>query len=183
MVQEAIAMIGEVETITTTLANVNAGIYCVTVTDANACTATACATVTDPSALTTTINAVDVTNINCAGDSSGTALVTVSGGNLTAPYSFVWDNGLVTQQGTNLTAGQQCVTVSDANGCQSVACVSITEPASAIVIAGITVDSNASCNGLSDGGLTAVITGGTPSITNGYSFCMGWQWFYWTNNF
>ena len=153
-----------------TLANVNAGIYCVTVTDANACTATACATVTDPSALTTTINAVDVTNINCAGDSSGTALVTVSGGNLTAPYSFVWDNGLVTQQGTNLTAGQQCVTVSDANGCQSVACVSITEPASAIVIAGITVDSNASCNGLSDGGLTAVITGGTPSITNGYSF-------------
>jgi gliding motility-associated-like protein len=152
-----------------TLSNVAAGVYCVTVTDANACIATACATVTDPVALTTSINAIDVTNINCAGDSTGTALVTVTGGNLTVPYAYQWDNGLTTQQGTNLLAGQQCVSVTDANGCISVACVSITEPASTIVIAGITVDSNVSCNGLSDGGATAVITGGTPAL-GGYDF-------------
>ncbi|HHZ66107.1 MAG TPA: gliding motility protein, partial [Flavobacteriales bacterium] len=161
---------GAVEPNNDSLINVGAGNYCVTVTDSLGCIATNCATVNDPPVLTATINGATVVNVNCFGDSTGAAEVTPAGGTLVSVYSFLWDNGQTTAAANGFLAGNQCVTVTDANGCTAVTCVNITEAASAVVIASMSVDSNVSCNGFSDGGATVVAGGGVPSVTNGYNF-------------
>ena len=91
-----------------------AGTYQVTVTDANGCVATTSVTISQPQ------SAVFVTtqsqNILCAGG-TGSVNSTVSGGVL--PYTFLWSNGLTTQNITNLGVGNYQVTIGDANGCQA----------------------------------------------------------------
>ena len=47
----------------------------------------------------------------------GTATASASGG--TAPYTYLWDNGMTTSSIDELCAGQYCVSVVDANGCTS----------------------------------------------------------------
>ncbi|MFM1875085.1 MAG: hypothetical protein RL266_822, partial [Bacteroidota bacterium] len=47
----------------------------------------------------------------------GSATASASGG--TAPYTYMWDNGMTTSSIDGLCAGQYCVTVVDANGCTS----------------------------------------------------------------
>ncbi|MEQ9350946.1 MAG: HYR domain-containing protein, partial [Vicingaceae bacterium] len=65
-------------------------------------------------------------------------------------------------------AGTYTVSVYDANGCgPSTASITITEPTA--IVASITLDSNVSCNGLSDGGATASATGGTGTYTYNWS--------------
>ncbi|SFO02238.1 Por secretion system C-terminal sorting domain-containing protein [Paenimyroides ummariense] len=90
-----------------------AGTYTVTVTDANGCQATQSFTITQPSALSATTSA---SNVSCPGHYDGTAAINVTGG--TAPYTYVWNNGGVTNVITGLTAGVYVVNVTDANGCQ-----------------------------------------------------------------
>ncbi len=56
---------------------------------------------------------VNTTPANCT---NGTASVTaISGG--TAPYTYLWNNGLTTNSINNLTKGLKNVTVTDAAGC------------------------------------------------------------------
>ena len=74
-------------------------------------------------------------------------------------YSYVWNNGATTASITGVPSGTYTVTVTDANGCTSTSSTTITEPA--VMIASTVVDSNVTCNGLSDGGATASATGGT----------------------
>ena len=62
-----------------------------------------------------------------------------------------------------MSVGTYTVTISDANSCTSVVSGTITEPAS--LVASVVVDSNATCNGLSNGGLMASATGGTAPYT------------------
>ncbi|MBW8050704.1 MAG: T9SS type A sorting domain-containing protein [Cytophagales bacterium] len=96
------------------------------------------------------------TNATCNGYCDGAANLTVTGG--TAPYSYSWSNGAITQDLTNLCAGSYNVTLIDIIGCFDTASVVISEPA-AIAISFTTV-SNVSCNGGSDGSATAAVTGG-----------------------
>jgi hypothetical protein len=71
-----------------------AGTYTVTVTDANGCTGSQTVTLNQPAAA---LNATAVTagNISCFSGNDGSIDVTVTGG--TAPYSFIWNNGAVTE--------------------------------------------------------------------------------------
>jgi len=62
-----------------------------------------------------------------------------------------------------LSAGTYSVTVTDANGCTDSSSITITEPTALVSTA--LVDSNVSCNGLSDGGATVGVTGGTQSYS------------------
>jgi len=65
-------------------------------------------------------------NIACNGGTTGSAFVNVSG---TAPYTYLWTpSGQTGQTASNLTAGSYSVLVSDANGCQSTATITLTEP-------------------------------------------------------
>jgi SprB repeat/CUB domain len=62
------------------------------------------------------------TNASC-GLSNGAINITPSGS--APPYTFAWDNGLVSEDLTNLPAGTYAVTVSDGNGCTGTASFNI----------------------------------------------------------
>ncbi|MBI1182643.1 choice-of-anchor D domain-containing protein, partial [bacterium] len=153
--------------ITNTISNLAAGTYTVTVTDANSLTATATATVTEPSAIVVSADTNIVSSlgwhgsrggkVSCNGDSDGGLVASVSGG--TSGYSYAWSNSATTAGIIGLSAGTYTITITDANSCTATASGTVTEPA--VLIASASLDSNVSCNGLSDGGLTASATGGT----------------------
>lgn len=71
-------------------------------------------TITEPQDyLTSTINLL--TDVSCWGDSTGSAVANVIGGQF--PYTYAWDNGETNNIATALWAGWQGITFTDANGC------------------------------------------------------------------
>lgn len=106
------------------ISNLAAGIYTVTATDTFGCTATTTYNLTEPDSLEITTTAL--MNAACLGDSSGNIDITVLGG--TMPYSFAWSNGDTTEDLNQVVAGIYCVTLTDANGCMTTHCDTITEP-------------------------------------------------------
>jgi gliding motility-associated-like protein len=138
--------------------NLTVGSYTVLITDANGCSLVDTATITSVSAITSTQT---VTNITCFGAGNGSATVTPSGG--TAPYTYFWSpTGGNNATATGLSAGQYTVTITDANGCQSTATVTVVEPS---LLTSTSSSSNVSCNGGSDGTGTVTPAGGTPGYT------------------
>lgn len=144
---------------TQTATGLVAGTYDVTVTDANGCMVVATATVNQPN--TINLTTTNITNVDCNGNSTGSATVSAAGG--TAPLTFQWDANTGNQTGVtanNLAAGTYVVTVTDNNGCNENTMVTITEP---IALDGSVVSqTDPTCNGIDDG--TATVTGvdGTP---------------------
>ena len=143
---------------TANMTSLPSGNYNVTVTDSNGCTVSGSAILNEPSqALQLSFSP---TNISCNGLSDGSILTTVTGG--TPPYSYSWDNGQSIGTLTNLVAGQYCVTVTDANGCQINDCVTLTEPTA---LTYTTATTPATCNGYNDGAASISVTGGTIPYT------------------
>jgi len=95
------------------LMNVASGLYSVTVTDANGCTETQSETVIASSG-TLEIASASITHENC-GNGNGSININVNGG--TAPVTYQWSNGAVTEDISNLSAGVYYVTVTDGNSC------------------------------------------------------------------
>jgi hypothetical protein len=89
-----------------------AGNYSVTVTDANGCTKALNLTITQPTSLN--LNSA-VTQVSCVGGTDGAIDLTVVGG--TAPYTYDWGGGVMSQDRSSLAVGTYSVTVTDANGC------------------------------------------------------------------
>ena len=143
---------------TATASNLGAGVYFVDVTDANGCSAT------DTVAISVTVNplvaSASVTQtILCAGDATGAATVSASGG--TPGYTYQWDNNAgnqTTATAVGLAAGTYSVTVSDAGNGQVVVSVTLTEPSP---LAFATTD--VLCAGDATGSISA--TGGTAPYT------------------
>jgi hypothetical protein len=139
-----------------------AATYAVIITDANGCTKNVTGiTVTQPTAAVsgTTV----VTNVSCFSGTNGTINLTPSGG--TVPYSFLWDDGLNTEDRTGLAAGTLQFIITDANNCTSpVTGVTITQPTAISVTA--SSQTNVTCNGGSNGAASInAPTGGTPGYT------------------
>lgn len=132
-----------------------AGVYTVTVTSSNGCTSALSATV--PNAPAPTIS-LTPTSSTCS-LSNGLVGCTVTGG--TAPYAFTWNNGATTQNLTNVAAGIYAVTVTAANGCTVASSTTVSNSASPSLSA---TTSNAAC-GVSNGGVTLVVTNGTAPFT------------------
>ncbi|MBK9637057.1 MAG: SprB repeat-containing protein [Bacteroidetes bacterium] len=55
-----------------------------------------------------------ITHVTCPGGNDGAIVLTVTGG--VSPYAYLWNNGSVSANLSNLTAGTYTVTVTDANG-------------------------------------------------------------------
>jgi hypothetical protein len=144
---------------TASITGVGAGTYSVTITDANGCTSNSSITITEPVALVSTA-AID-SNVTCNTLLDGGATASATGGTL--PYTYNWSNTATTASITGVGAGTYSVTITDANGCTDSSSVTITEPVT--LVSSSTVDSNITCNGLSDGGATASSTGGTMPYT------------------
>jgi hypothetical protein len=113
---------------TKTAVDVPFGSYTVTVTDSNGCIATSTTNVTEPAPLTN-VEAVVVRNVQCFGESNGSAKVTNPNGG-TPPYSYSWNTIPIqtTQVASFLKAGEYVVTVTDMNGCLATSNVKITQP-------------------------------------------------------
>jgi gliding motility-associated-like protein len=142
--------------ITEDLTNVVKGIYTVIVTDAQGCIFSATDTVNEPAAALN--GTTSVGKVLCFGGATGSVDLSVSGG--TAPYAFLWNNGATTEDLSNVTAGKYSVTISDANGCNTVISDSVAQPLTTLT-ASITKQSNVSCFGLADGTVTIAGNGGT----------------------
>ncbi|MFK7776131.1 MAG: beta strand repeat-containing protein [Saprospiraceae bacterium] len=109
---------------TSTISDLAPGDYTVTVTDGNNCTSTQTVTVNDIScaiAISTTS-----TNLLCFGDNNGTASVAVNTG--TAPFTYLWSNGGMSETISNLVAGDYTVTVTDNNNCPVSETITISQP-------------------------------------------------------
>ncbi|MBF9140923.1 T9SS type A sorting domain-containing protein [Hymenobacter properus] len=135
-----------------------AGTYNVTVTDSKGCTATASATISQPVLLTASAAKTDV---SCYNGTNGTITLTVAGG--TAPYTYLWNGGVTSQNRSGLAAGTYNVTVTDANGCTATASATIVQPAAALSASAAKTD--VSCYNGSNGTITLTVTGGTAPYT------------------
>ena len=132
--------------------------YTCVVIDANGCLAT-----TLPIAITEPAELVSATTtssmVSCFGGSDGTATVIASGG--TPGYTYVWSDGQIGQPATGLSAGTYTCLVTDVNGCDFTASVTVAEPPVALAI-NPTAITHVDCNGNSTGAATVFPTGGMP---------------------
>lgn len=146
------------------ISNLCAGPYTVTVTDAIGCTATANITVTEPTALD--VQATSITAANC-GQNDGSVTISISGGTPGPGYIISWPSGGSGLTESNLPPGQVCVTVTDANGCDTIVCFNVPNTPGAGVT--ITSSNNVSCFGNCDGDATAAGNGGTQPYDYSWS--------------
>lgn len=144
--------------------NLASNVYAVTVTDALGCTDTAVAVLNQPGDIIINQN---VTNVACNGGNNGSIQLFLSGG--TPPFTANWQglsgNTLVQN---NLTAGNYAVTVTDANGCQKLKTISISEPPALLVAL---TPNTIPCNGGNSGSIQNSVSGGVTPYT-----------FLWSNN-
>jgi len=137
-----------------------AGTFSVTVTDDSGCAAVDSTVISQTIAFTLTSAAI---NVQCNGDSSGTAIVSTAGGS--TPFTYAWgDPGLqTTANATGLPAGSYTVVVTDSAGCVDSSSVTVSEPSA---LGGTFTVTDASCNGDCDGSITASPSGGTGSASS-----------------
>ncbi|WP_188477393.1 SprB repeat-containing protein, partial [Phaeocystidibacter marisrubri] len=141
------------------------GTHTVVVTDARGCQDSTTVTISQP-ATAVDASAVMTQQVSCYGGNDGRASASATGG--TAPYTYLWSNGVSGTTTHNLTAGWHYVTVTDANGCQDTAMVEIIEPIAPVAVGG-TVVQNVTCFGGADGVAWANATGGTAPYTYAWS--------------
>jgi gliding motility-associated-like protein len=104
----------------------------------------------------------DSVNVTCFGDNDGSATAAVADG--TPPYTYAWNTAPVqtSLMATGLFAGSYCILVTDASSCVSSVCVSLSEPTQLVAVASGTPPS---CNGGTDGLVSAAVTGGIGPYT------------------
>ncbi|MCX6330263.1 MAG: gliding motility-associated C-terminal domain-containing protein, partial [Bacteroidia bacterium] len=137
-----------------------AGTYNLVVSDSNGCSISKDITLTEPAALATT---VIQTPITCAAPlfDNGSIDLTVTGG--VTNYSYLWSNGEITEDISNLTQNTYTVMVTDANGCTIGDTVAINNPPPVIYSKALS-DFNGyqiRCYGNSNGSIDITPTSGT----------------------
>lgn len=133
----------------------SAGVYTVRVTDAGTCVVSATVNVVQPNFF---VAVKTQTNIVCYGTSLGSVNYTVIGG--TPGYTYTWSpyggNG---PSATGLSVGTFTVFITDANSCLLTETVAITGPSFSLTAT--TTQTNNTCS-FTNGGATAIVSGGTP---------------------
>ena len=153
------------------ISGIAAGTYSVTAVDENGCEVSMSVEITESEEMGisgTTLNYFGY-GVSCNGLSDGAIDVTVTGG--TGVYTYTWSNGETTDDISGLAAGTYSVTAADENGCEVSMSFEIIE-SEEMGISLTTTDYfgyGVSCNGLSDGAITATVTGGTGVYTYTWS--------------
>jgi len=151
--------IGEGQPVTFTM--LGAGTYTVTVTDVNECTGTKTVGIglQNPEGISVQ---QDITQVSCFNGNNGAATLTAVGGGGTT-FTYSWSNGVNGQTASNLTAGNYQITITATNtGCSKVEAITINQPPELKVTL---TKTDISCNGLSDGAISATTSGGTGART------------------
>lgn len=97
-----------------------AGTYTATITDAGGCITSISGSLNDPAPIVANSSS---TNSTCSTCPDGIVAVAPTGG--TAPYSYLWNDGTTTSSITNALPGTYNVTITDANGCEMTASVTV----------------------------------------------------------
>lgn len=144
---------------TQNIGNLAPGTYTVSVTDANGCVSVQTVNV---SSFDCAISAqITASNVTCFGLSNGAATAVPVGG--TAPFTYVWSNGIQTATASDLVAGTYSVSVTDDNGCLTLQTVEITEP-QVLQISTVNVN-NVVCANDPSGSAEVLANGGTTGYT------------------
>ncbi|MFB0926010.1 MAG: hypothetical protein QMB65_12145, partial [Vicingaceae bacterium] len=145
---------------TTQITNLCTGTYSITISDDSLCTGTDSVIITQIPQMQ-----IDTSSIrpSCGGNSDGSITVTVIGGG-TPTFSHNWSNGTpdpntASSTISNLSAGIYCDTITDAAGCDTVICFTLSEPDTVLTS---TIVTDVICNGDCDGTATTSPLGGTP---------------------
>ena len=150
--------------------NLGPGQYSVTISDIYNCSVTDTFELTAPDEIVITrVLSESLTgdhNINCFGENTGSISVTATGG-IPPVYQYKWnDISLDTNRRDNLPAGSYILTVTDVLGCSEIDTIQITEPGKLIIDSVYHTNYNGygiSCNGLTDGHIFVLPSGGTES--------------------
>ncbi len=150
------------------MSNLASGDYTVTVTDDNNCTNTNTFNVPNAGGVAE-VNIINVTNVACWGESTGSATAQMTNG--VPPFNYLWNDPLAqqTQIAIDLMVGTYIVIVSDAFGCAGTDTVTIEQPITNI--SSYVIDYPTSCYNGSNGYAYIYVSGGTSP----YSYL-------WTNN-
>lgn len=136
-----------------------AGSYSVTATDANGCTLNVPFTINEPNNFFIDLTTTDA---SCNGTCDGIATINLITGQ-TAPYIIDWstsnNTGMIE---SNLCNGSFTVTITDANGCDTIHPFTINEPTTLTLSPAF---ADPSCSGICDGMASANPSGGTPGYT------------------
>ena len=118
--------------------NLSPGIYNVIITDSSefSCTIEREFVIVEPTELITA--GLVSSASDCEIVESGSIDLQVSGG--TAPYTFEWNNGAVTEDLTNIPPGNYAVTVTDFNGCSAIDEFIVTRPSEILTSLDISFD-------------------------------------------
>ena len=145
-----------------TISGLEPGTYYVTVVDASTTLLTSASfTVTQPGPLT--ISNINVVDVVCANEATGSISITVTGG--TMPYMVEWSGGLpdgLVQN--NLAAGVYSVTVTDARGCTASTTITVDGSNNPLNITSL-IPVN-----VPGGAVNLTVTGGTGAGTYDYSW-------------
>ncbi|MDO9188064.1 MAG: PKD domain-containing protein [Bacteroidia bacterium] len=143
---------------TGTISNLSSGTYTLIAKDLNGCQATTFAVIAQPTPLT--INFISQVNVSCFGGNNGSVIANPAGGNGT--FTYLWSNGATTSQISNLSAQTYSVTITDANGCDTINSVVITQPT---IVTASTTSTDETCGSLNNGTAKVIASGGTPTYT------------------
>ena len=137
-----------------------AGSYIVKVTGADGCSDTTIVNIIQPTQLDLAIESLN--HISCYGDSTGSAVVSSTGG--AGSYAYSWNTIPAQAVGaTGLMSGIYIVKVSDLNGCTDSVQVSLTQPASALQA--FVSKTDVSCFGGNNGSVSVIGSGGTSNYS------------------
>ena len=134
--------------------NLIAGTYIFYVIDDNGCSELFSIVVGEGQLTPLQVNAV-TSDIDCFGNNNGSIDLTVSDG--ATPYSFIWNNGAITEDLSNLAAGTYTVVVNDAAGQSFTSSYIIIEPSEITATYSVT---NVTTLGGNDGAIDLIASGG-----------------------
>ncbi len=145
----------------TSLSNLCPGAYSLLVTDGNGCTTIVEDTLVAPAPI---LSNATVVNAPCGGQCNGSITLAPTGG--TGSYTYSWSTGAFSNSITNLCVGTYIVRITDSNNCFELDTFTISEPAALNLSLN---QVNVSCNGVCDGQLNSVVTGGSLPYTYAWS--------------
>ncbi|MEK7226403.1 MAG: hypothetical protein AAB221_12095, partial [Bacteroidota bacterium] len=136
-----------------------AGPYTVYYQEANGCQGSQPVTVAAPASLSSSAATVAVV---CNGQNNGIITITVAGG--VGPYQYSINGGGTWQASNvfNVAAGTYTITIRDVNNCITTQSATVTQPA---LLTANSNNSNATCNGGTNGVITVNAAGGNAGYT------------------